>query len=157
VNKVEQGARGLQGAKAGQEFFVLAKVYRQRMLPDMAIDYYNRACLNDAKNFAYLKEFGLYLEQLQQNEKAEQTLRKAYAINQTDPEVTSALQRLGVVPGLSLKNKDDLAQPLIPKGPIPVYDMEGAVKSSLGIGANHAPAQPQHQSTGGVRPIVPRD
>jgi tetratricopeptide (TPR) repeat protein len=154
VNKVEQAARNTQGAKAAQEFFVLAKVYRQRMLPDMAIDYYNRACLNDAKSFPYLKEFGLYLEQLQQNEKAEQVLRQAYAVNATDAEVTAALQRLGVVPGLSLRNKSDLASPLIPKGPIPVYDVEGAVKSSLGIRGSDAPAQ---QQPAGVRPIVPRD
>lgn len=155
VNKVETTARNTTGPRAAQEFFVLAKIYRYRMLPDMAIDYYNRACLNDNKSFAYLKEYGLYLEQLQQNEKAEQTLRQAYAINASDAEVAAALQRLGVVPGLSLVPKEDLARPAIPKGPIPVVDVEGAVKSSLGIKGNNQPAQPSAPAHG--TSIIPRD
>lgn len=119
VNKVEQEARSAQGPKAAQEFFILAKVYRYRRLPDMALDYYNRACLANTRNFYYQKEAGLYAEQLQQNAKAGQNLRQAYALNSSDAEVTAALQRLGVVPGLSLKDKNDLAKPLMPKGPIP--------------------------------------
>src|SRR4051794_721087 len=53
VNRVEQEARGAKGSLAAREFFLLGKVYRYRMLPDMALDYYNRATLNDPKNFAY--------------------------------------------------------------------------------------------------------
>lgn len=119
VNKVEQNARNSQGATAAQEFFILAKVHRYRRFPDMALDYYNRACLSDTRNFYFQKEAGLFAEQLQQNAKAEQNLRQAYALNTNDAEVTAALQRLGVVPGLSLKDKGDLAKPLVPKGPIP--------------------------------------
>ena len=36
VNKVEQAARNAKGPAAAREFFVLAKVYRYRKLPDMA-------------------------------------------------------------------------------------------------------------------------
>src|SRR5688500_12762792 len=89
VNKIEQIARGASGSKAAQEFFLLAKVYRYKGLPDMALDYYNRACLQDNRNFTYLKDYGLYLEQLQQNANAEQTLRQAYALNANDAEVNA--------------------------------------------------------------------
>jgi tetratricopeptide (TPR) repeat protein len=135
VNQVEQKARGGSGAKAAQEFFLLAKVYRYRKLPDMSIDYYNRACLQDNKNFTYLKEYGLYLEQLQQNATAQATLRQAYAINSNDAEVNAGLQRLGIVPGLSLRSKDDLAKPSLPKGPIPEPDW-AKVREGLGWGGH---------------------
>jgi tetratricopeptide (TPR) repeat protein len=131
VNKIEQIARGASGAKAAQEFFLLGKVYRHRGLPDMALDYYNRACLQDNRNFTYLKEYGLYLEQLQQNANAEQTLRQAYALNSNDAEVNAGLQRLGIVPGLALKSKGSLAKPPLPKGPIPEPDWQ-KVKEGLG-------------------------
>lgn len=142
LDKVEQAARNSQGIPASREFYVLAKIHRYRMLPDMAVDYYNRACLNDPKNFDFAKEFGLYCEQLQQNAKATESLRRAYAMNSGDKEVIAALQRLGTVPGLSLKDKDDLAKPVIPRGPIPEVDMD-KVKSSLGIGSS----EPKHTTT----------
>jgi tetratricopeptide (TPR) repeat protein len=135
INKVEQAARSSQGASAAREFYILAKIHRYRMLPDMALDYYNRASLNDPKNFDYAKEYGLYCEQLQQRAKAQEALRHAYAIYPGDKEVTDALQRQGIVPGPSLKDKDELAKPLIPRGPIPEVDM-AKVKSSLGIGSD---------------------
>lgn len=142
VNKVEQAARSSQGPAAAREFFILAKVYRNRKLPDMALDYYERAALNDPRNFDFAKEYGLYCESLQQNAKAQQALRAAYALDSTDKEVATALGRLGVVVGPSLKNKDDLAKPLIPRGPLPEVDM-AKVKSSLGIGSDEPkPAPP---------------
>lgn len=130
VNRVEQAARNAKGAAAGQEYFVLAKIYRYRRLPDMALDFYNRACLADNKNFEFLKENGLYLEQLQQKQVAEQALRQAYAIDQKDSEVNAALARLGVVVGPSLKNKDDLVKPALPKGPLP--DLSKSKPASAG-------------------------
>jgi tetratricopeptide (TPR) repeat protein len=155
VNRVEQTARGAKGYLAAREFFVLAKVYRYRMLPDMALDYYNRATLDDPKSFDYAKEYALYCEQLQQTARAQEALRKAYALDATDKEVADALRRLGVVPGLSLKDKDDLAKPLIPKGPIPEVDM-AKVKSTLGIGGgggdNATPASSRTPSA-----LTPRD
>jgi tetratricopeptide (TPR) repeat protein len=123
VNKIEQAARAAQGPQAAREFFVLAKIYRYRMLPDMALDYFNRAVIDDQKNFAYEKEFGLYCEQLQQTTKAREALRQAYAIDSTDKEVLAALNRVGVVPGPSLKAKGDLVAPPVPKGPIPQMDL----------------------------------
>jgi len=87
----------------------------------MALDFYNRAILEDPRNFAFAKEYGLYCEQLQQTAKAQEVLRQAYGINQRDPEVVAALQRIGVVPGPSLRSKADLAQPPLPKGPLPPW------------------------------------
>jgi tetratricopeptide (TPR) repeat protein len=156
VNQVEQKARSGSGAKAAQEFFLLGKVYRYRKLPDMALDYYNRACLQDNRNFTYLKEYGLYLEQLQQNATAEATLRQAYTINGNDAEVNAGLQRLGIVPGLSLKSKNDLAKPPLPKGPIPEPDW-AKVREGLGWGGGHSSSP--SGTTGGATgtAATPRD
>jgi tetratricopeptide (TPR) repeat protein len=162
VNKVEQAARNAKGPAAAREFFVLAKVYRYRKLPDMALDFYNRATLEDPRNFAYAKEYGLYCEQLQQTAKAQEVLRQAYSINQRDPEVVAALQRVGVVPGPSLRSKADLAQPPLPKGPLPEFDKVVETIGSLTTGnsseatpaANRtaAPTAPAHPTS-----IIPRD
>jgi len=152
LNKVEEAARNSKGALAAREFFVLAKIHRYRMLPDMALDYYNRASLSDPKNFDIAKEYGLYCEKLQQTAKAQEALRRAYAIDTSDKDVTAALQRLGIVPGPSLKDKDDLEKPLMPRGPIPEVDM-AKVKSSLGIGEEPKPTAPAPAKTANT----PRD
>ncbi|HYE21619.1 MAG TPA: hypothetical protein VEA69_24450 [Tepidisphaeraceae bacterium] len=156
VNKIEQAARNAKGTQAGREYIVLAKVYRYRGLPDMALDYYNRACLSDNRNFGYLKEYGLYAEQLQQQAKAEQSLRQAYAINGRDAEVSEALKRLGVVPGPSLLAKDELNKPLMPKGPIPEVDW-----SKVGLGgkkpAAGTPGTPAQPGTTPGNAAMPRD
>ena len=161
VNKVEQAARNAKGPAAAREFFVLAKVYRYRKLPDMALDYYNRATLEDPKNFAFAKEFGLYCEQLQQTAKAQEVLRNAYSINQRDPEVVAALQRIGVVPGPSLRSKADLAQPPLPKGPLPEFDK--VVETIGSLGSNNTEATPAANRTTAPTPaarptsIIPKD
>lgn len=169
VNKVEQAARNRTGPLAAREFYVLGKVYRYRMLPDMSIDYYGRAVLNDPKNFAYAKEYGLYCEQLQQIDQARAALRQAYAVNPNDKEVNDALRRLGTVLGPSLKDKTDLEGPALPKGPIPEVDL-AKMKSALGLGSpepqptrstliqqppqlQHTTQQPPVRST----PPAPRD
>jgi tetratricopeptide (TPR) repeat protein len=158
INQVEQRARVAGGVKSAQEFFLLAKVYRYRKLPDMALDYYNRACLQDNRNFTYLKEYGLYLEQLQQTAQAQATLRQAYAVNTDDMEVSAGLQRLGIVPGLALKDKSDLAKPIIPKGPLPEPDWD-KVREGLGLGSPSTPTTPSTPTgatTAGAA-VTPRD
>lgn len=155
VNRVEQEARGAKGTLAAREFFLLGKIYRYRMLPDMALDYYNRATLDDPKNFDYAKEYALYCEQLQQTARAQEALKKAYALDSTDKDVADALRRLGVVPGLSLKEKGDLAKPLLPKGPIPEFDL---TKLGGGGGNNNA-AGPDATPASSRTPaaLTPRD
>jgi tetratricopeptide (TPR) repeat protein len=161
VYKVEEAARSTKGPAAAREYFVLAKVYRYRKLPDMALDFYNRATLEDPKNFAFAKEYGLYCEQLQQTAKAQEMLRQAYGLNQRDPEVVAALQRMGTVPGPSLRSKADLAQPPLPKGPLPEFDKVVETLGSLGQ-PNPAEATPAANRTSpapAARPtsIIPRD
>jgi tetratricopeptide (TPR) repeat protein len=105
-------------AKAS-DWFLVAKIYAFRADPDNAIDAYTRAEQIDPTNFYIAKDRGLYLEKRNQQAKAEPSLRRAYAINQDDEEVSAALRRLGIVPGLSLKSENTLANPPLPKGPIP--------------------------------------
>lgn len=146
--RIEQAARAAKGAQQSQEYYLLAKVYRYRRLPDMAIEAYNRACLADPANFHCRKESGLYLEQLQQNPKAVSVLKEAYAIYDKDKDVNGALRRMGVVTGPSLKNKADLAQPVLPLGPIPELDM---AKVRAGLGLNNEGGQ-ANSGTGSATP-----
>lgn len=104
------------------DWFLLAKIYSYRGDADSAIDAYNRACLLDSMNFAYAKDYGLYLEKIDQPRLAESPLRRAYSLKPTDEQVVLALRRIGVIPGPSLRDESALAKPPIPKGPLPEPD-----------------------------------
>jgi len=106
-----------------EEWFILGKIFAYRGDPDSAIDAYNRAALTAPENFYIAKEYGLYLEKLGQTQRAELPLRRAYAMNPEDADVGAALRRVGVVPGPALKDQNALAQPILPKGPIPELDI----------------------------------
>lgn len=120
INDVENRA---QTNSSAEEYFILGKVFAFRGDPDSAIDAYNRAMLTEPGNFYIAKEYGLYLVQLHQNEKAELPLRKAYAVKQDDEQVNNALRSIGVVPGPAVLDENALAKPLIPRGPIPEVDV----------------------------------
>src|SRR2546421_3144317 len=115
INAFEKQAKT---SRKAEDFFLLAKIFRYRQDADMALENYNHAALLDNKNFAILKEYGLYLLQLNQSPRALSTLSQAYRVNDKDEQVIGALRQLGVVPGPSLKEQAELAQPVIPKGPI---------------------------------------
>jgi Tfp pilus assembly protein PilF len=134
INAAEVKAQSHQSA---DDYLLLAKIFVARGDPDSAIDSYDRAAMIDPENFYIAKEYGLYLERLGQNQKAETPLRRAYAINGTDQQVSDALRRIGVVPGPSIKDQDALAKPLIPKGPIPEVDL-GKMMNNLGGSATPA-------------------
>lgn len=91
--------------------FLLAKVYRYTGDVDGALDTYNRATMLDKKNFAIAKEYGLYLIQVGQSQKAERPLKRAYSINSRDAQVNAALRQLGIVPGPTIRDTRDLSQP----------------------------------------------
>lgn len=110
------------GPKTAENAWIAAKVYRKIGDPDMAIQKFDQAQLIDPRDPAIAKEYGLYLEQLGQTRRADPELRRAYALNDKDEEVAAALRRLGVVPGPSLKDEQDLQKPLIPVGPLPEVD-----------------------------------
>jgi tetratricopeptide (TPR) repeat protein len=140
LNLIEQRARTAQDPI---DFFLLAKIYRYRGDADSAVDAYNRAALKDPKDFSLVKEYGLYLAQLR-DQRAEKTLRKAYAMRSSDDEIATALRQLGVVPGPALKDEKDLVAPPVPKGPIPpVTEMR---LPGFGGSGNDASAQPAGQT-----------
>lgn len=116
------------GPKTAENAWIAAKVYRKIGDHDMAIQSFDRAQLIEPRDPAIAKEYGLYLEQLGQTRRADPQLRRAYALNEKDEEVAAALRRLGVVPGPSLKDEQDLQKPLIPVGPIPELDLSTSNK-----------------------------
>jgi tetratricopeptide (TPR) repeat protein len=105
--------------------YIRAKAFAYMGDADSAIETYRQAALLDRKDFAIAKDFGLYLEQIPglRSDPARQ-LKKAYQLNNKDPEVIAALRRVGVVPGPSLKEREQLAQPAVPKGPFPEVDVK---------------------------------
>lgn len=123
IEKLEKEAA--TAARPAEVYFVLAKTYRFAGDPESALEYYNRASLQDNKNFLLLKEYGLYLEQLTQAQQSGIILRQAYALDDKDKEVLAALRRMGIIPGPSLKEQTDLARPLIPRGPLPEVNLSG--------------------------------
>ena len=105
--------------------YIQAKAFAYMGDADSAIDTYQQAALLDKKDFAIAKDYGLYLEQIpgMRNDASKQ-LKRAYQLNNRDPEVVAALRRIGVVPGPSLKEQEQLAKPSVPKGPLPEVDVK---------------------------------
>jgi tetratricopeptide (TPR) repeat protein len=105
--------------------YIQAKAFAYMGDADSAIETYRQAALIDKKDFDIAKDFGLYLEQIPgKREDAARQIRKAYQLNQKDAEVVAALRRVGVVPGPSLKEQEQLAKPSVPKGPLPEVDIK---------------------------------
>jgi tetratricopeptide (TPR) repeat protein len=112
-----------QGETSQEKYFLLAKVDRNLGDADGAVQAYHQAALLDPKDFDIAREYALYLMKLKDVQAADPALRQAYALNDKDDEINSALREIGVVPGPSLKPENDLARPLLPEGPIPMVDM----------------------------------
>ncbi len=144
-------------AKASAELYlILAKSYRYAGDHDTALTRYNQATSLASNNAAYQKEHGLYLEQIGMVEQALPHLRRANALDPEDIEVADALRRHGIVPGPSLKERDELAKPLMPTGPLPDVDL-----TNLRIGGNRSADSEQPQTTDNAIPPAtvqsPRD
>jgi Tfp pilus assembly protein PilF len=103
--------------------YLQAKIHQNLGDADSALESYQQAILLDKNDFAIIKDYGLYLEQLGQAENATRILRRAYAMNTKDEQVVAALRRIGVVPGPSLKEQEQLVKPPVPKGPLPQIDV----------------------------------
>jgi tetratricopeptide (TPR) repeat protein len=103
---------------SSDDFRLLGRVFRYRGDADSGLENYHRAVQIDPENFPAQREYGLYLEQLTQNQEAAQVLRDAYRINQNDQLVNSALRRIGMEPGPGLLATDQpVAHPLMPSLP----------------------------------------
>jgi tetratricopeptide (TPR) repeat protein len=105
---------------SSDEFRLLGRVLRYRGDADSGLENYHRAVQIDPSNFAAQREYGLYLEQLTQNQEAGQVLRDAYRINQNDEQVNSALRRIGMEPGPGLLTEAPVAHPAM--SPLPNSD-----------------------------------
>lgn len=111
--------------QSAENKYIQAKTFAYMGDADSAIEAYNKASLLDKKDFAIAKDFGLYLEKIPgMQTDASRQLKRAYSINYKDQEVNSALRRMGVVPGPSLKEREQLASPAVPKGPLPEVDIK---------------------------------
>ncbi len=115
-----------QQTQKANDWFVLARTYVALGDADNAIDAYARASTVAPADAQISKSAALYLEQTGQARRAEPMLRRAYQQNPEDVEVAAALRRIGVVPGPSILDQNQLVSPLVPKGPIP--EMELRVK-----------------------------
>jgi Tfp pilus assembly protein PilF len=154
TNVIEKQARATNNP---QDYLLLAKIYQNRGDADSALDAYNRSALTASQDFTVLKEYGLYLEQLGQTQKATLQLRRAYQMNPNDQQVNAALYRLHVIPGPGLKDEAQLTKPPLPQGPLPEVDLS---RFKLG-GSNTEQQQPQQEQAApappnSALPSVPR-
>jgi tetratricopeptide (TPR) repeat protein len=130
--------------------YIQAKAFAYLGDADSAIDAYNKAVLLDRKDFAIAKDFGLYLEKIPgMRNDATRQLKRAYQLNQKDEEVVAALRRVGIVPGPSLKDQDQLAKPSVPVGPLPEMDVKRWRQQQRGTGTA--------STAEGTAPTGPRD
>ncbi len=147
--EIDAAQQNAQTAGGGDGYFLMAKIHRNLGDADSALDAYNRASLLGPKDFFIQKDYGLFLEQVGQDQQAERTLRKAYALNSKDAEVVAALRRIGVVPGPSLYDRSALAKPAVPKGPIPPareWQFGGNKNANTGAGTGTMPAPIQTET-----------
>jgi tetratricopeptide (TPR) repeat protein len=150
TNLLEQQAKN---GKHAQDWLLLANIHRNRGDADSALDAYNRAVLTDPKDFTVVKEYALYLEQVGQQQKAAQQLKRAYTLNQNDEQVNNALRRMNIVPGPGLKDERALVKPPLPQGPLPEVEW-----SRFRIGGSKEPAAPAAEATAAqpsAAPVAP--
>jgi hypothetical protein len=151
------------GPVAVEEKFVLAKVLQKQGDVDNAIQMFAAAAFSDQNNFVVAREFGLFLLEIGQGDRAAQELKRAWVINHKasrpeDEQVATGLRKLDIVPGPSLLEEEDLAQPSIPRGPIPEVDVSQIGFGQPGSEAKPAPAAPATPGrTPGPGASVPRD
>jgi Tfp pilus assembly protein PilF len=125
------------GKRPAEDAWLRATVFRHSGDADAAVEAYTAAALQAPGDFYIAKDFGLYLEELGQARQADIHLRRAYQLNSSDEQVANALRRVGTVPGPGLKEKDALARPPVPQGPLPELKMP-----KFGGGGRQASAPP---------------
>lgn len=128
--------RSAEANQSAGDYFKLARIFTFAGDADAALDSYNRAMLLAPQDQKIHRTAGLWLESIGQNQAAERPLRRAYALNDQDADVIAALRRLNIVTGPSLKEADELARPIVPKGPIPELEIPGITQPSASTGAN---------------------
>jgi tetratricopeptide (TPR) repeat protein len=141
------------GKRPAEDAWLRAVAFRNSGDADAAVEAYTAASLQAPRDFYIAKDFGLYLEELGQTRQADLHLRRAYQLNAKDEQVAAALRRTGTVPGPGLKERDALAKPPVPQGPLPEFKMP-----KIGGGGRQASA-PAASSVGPEASTVqaPRD
>jgi tetratricopeptide (TPR) repeat protein len=146
-----------KGRPTAEDKYVEAKAFEYLGDADSAIDAYQQAARLDNKDFAIAKDYGLYLEKIQgMRDPAVKQLKRAYQMNDKDPQVVAALRRNGVVPGPSLKEPEQLAKPSIPKGPLPEVDIKRWQQEQAARAAQQN-ANGGGDATGAAATLGPRD
>ncbi len=120
--------------RPAEDAWLRAKVNRYTGDADAALEAYTQAALQDPADFYIAKDYGLYLEELGQSRPADAQLRRAYRMDPSDKDIAAALARIGTVPGPALKERQELAKPAIPQGPLPELKVP-----TFGRGAQPAP------------------
>ncbi|MEM6315859.1 MAG: tetratricopeptide repeat protein, partial [Planctomycetota bacterium] len=118
LNKLEFDARTENTADL---WLVVAETYRARGDADNALDAYTQAAAADDDDPFLAKRHALYVHALGQDDLARPLVINAYDLNPEDAEVIAALEAMDIVPGPSLRSRDRLTKPLIPKGPLPQF------------------------------------
>lgn len=138
--------------RTAENKYVEAKAYAYMGDVDSAIEAFNQAVLLDKKDFAIAKDYGLFLEKLpgMRNDAAKQ-LKRAYQMKPKDEQVVAALRRVGVVPGPSLKEQEQLAQPALPKGPLPEVDIKRWREQNAARSAQGTASTAEQGATSGPR------
>jgi tetratricopeptide (TPR) repeat protein len=96
--------------------------------PDAALGAYRSALQLDRNDPTIAKSYAFYLARLDMEAEALEAFKRAYALAPSDDEVSYALRQRGVVPGPSLRSKNDLVRPVVPVGPLPevkLHDPDG--------------------------------
>jgi len=111
-----------------EDQFVLAKVLRIHGDPDSAVQAYADAARLDPTSLPIAREYGLYLDQLNQIQQAKPQLIRAYQLSRRlnkpeDEQINAALRRCDVIPGPALMEEKDLSKPIVPLGPLPEVDV----------------------------------
>jgi tetratricopeptide (TPR) repeat protein len=134
----------LHGGNTAEDQYLRAKIESKLGDADAALEAYQRSTLIDGKDAEVHRDYGLYLAQLGQTERARLELKRAYALNPDDQQTSAGLRRVGVVPGPSLKDESDMAHPLVPVGPIPELQIPGLQQPAPGTGdGQRAAASPK--------------
>jgi len=130
-------------AKSDPELYrLMGRIFRYRNDPDTAMQDYKHAVALAPDNYADQKEYGLYLEQLNQTQDAAVVLRDAYRLNQSDTELTDALVKIGITPGPALMAQG--GQMNIQPPPDAQADPSTAAPASSTVGPNPDAAGPKN-------------
>ena len=123
-SEVDLIAQAAANGDTSEQYRLLGRIFRYRGDADTSLDNYRKSVQIQPDNFNAQREFGLYLEQLTQNEEAGQVLRDAYRLNHHDDLVNAGLRRIGIEPGPGLLEQErpvSSAKPAV-MPPLPAVD-----------------------------------